>query len=295
MNAARSQRTRAPEIYGRNGIPLGQRGQGSLGGPPGSGAAEAHAERGAPPAWKRPARNPTVNAIEDYIREHHLTPGAPLPSETALCDLLGVSRSSVREAMRTLASLDVVETHHGHGSYVGNMSLAPLINGMILRLTLNEQLAMENLSYVVDMRVALDLANAEELARVYQGDPMPKLREIVEQMAMRHEHGESFAEEDFAFHQELTLQLSNPLMRELSLAFWEIHTRVIPVLGLRTPEDVADTVKAHAKMLDALHAGDAEGYRKRIAEHYGPLRRVIEKQRAQQEAERKAHEAGEQA
>ncbi|GGG74874.1 FadR/GntR family transcriptional regulator [Corynebacterium pelargi] len=228
-----------------------------------------------------PSRNPTVIAIEELIRDQNLTPGDVLPSEAALCEMLGVSRSSVREAMRTLASLDVVETRHGHGSYVGNMSLAPLVNGMVLRLTLNEELALENLSHVVDMRVALDMANAEELARYYQGQPMEKLRGIVEAMAQRFADGESFAREDFEFHEELTNHLSNPLMREMSLAFWEIHTRVVPVLGLSDPEDVEDTVKAHAKILDALHDGDPARYRELITEHYGPLRRVIEKKRAQ--------------
>lgn len=226
-----------------------------------------------------PSRNPTVIAIEEFIRDNNLTPGDVLPSEAALCELLGVSRSSVREAIRTLASLDVVETRHGHGSYVGNMSFAPLVNGMVLRLTLNEELALENLSHVVEMREALDIANADELARSYQGKPMTKLRGIVDAMAQRFNQGESFAQEDFEFHQELTAHLSNPLMREMSLAFWEIHTRVVPVLGLGDPEDVEDTVKAHSKMLDALHDGDAQRYRELIAEHYGPLRRVIEKKR----------------
>ncbi|CAB0630369.1 FadR family transcriptional regulator [Corynebacterium diphtheriae] len=83
-------------------------------------------------------KNPTVLAIENYIRENGLTPGDVLPSEAAICEHLSVSRSSVREAMRTLASLDVVEIRHGHGTYVGKMSMAPLVNGMVLRLTLNE-------------------------------------------------------------------------------------------------------------------------------------------------------------
>ena len=50
-----------------------------------------------------------INAIKDYILQAHLQPGDPLPTESQLCTDLGMSRSSVREAVRTLVALDIVE------------------------------------------------------------------------------------------------------------------------------------------------------------------------------------------
>ncbi|WFP67157.1 GntR family transcriptional regulator [Corynebacterium pseudotuberculosis] len=236
-------------------------------------------------------KSPTAAAIEDYIRDNNLSPGDLLPSEAALCERLSVSRSSVREAMRTLASLDVVEIRHGHGTFVGSMSLAPLINGMVLRLTLNEELALENLSYVVDMRIALDLANAEELANSYKGQSTEVLDRIVEAMREKYLREESFVEEDWQFHKVISEKLSNPLMREMSMALWEIHTKVVPVLGLGDPEDMEDTVEAHSKMIRALHSGDADSYCALICEHYGPLLRVIKKKREQRDLARNANSA----
>ncbi|MGM7411430.1 FadR/GntR family transcriptional regulator [Corynebacterium pseudotuberculosis] len=230
-------------------------------------------------------KSPTAAAIEDYIRDNNLSPGDLLPSEAALCERLSVSRSSVREAMRTLASLDVVEIRHGHGTFVGSMSLAPLINGMVLRLTLNEELALENLSYVVDMRIALDLANS------YKGQSTEVLDRIVEAMREKYLREESFVEEDWQFHKVISEKLSNPLMREMSMALWEIHTKVVPVLGLGDPEDMEDTVEAHSKMIRALHSGDADSYCALICEHYGPLLRVIKKKREQQDLARNANSA----
>src|SRR5690625_4162533 len=64
--------------------------------------------------------------IQDLILAEGLAPGDPMPTEGALCEQLGISRSSVREAMRTLASLDIVEVRHGHGTFVGQLSLSPL-------------------------------------------------------------------------------------------------------------------------------------------------------------------------
>ncbi|MDO4928788.1 MAG: FCD domain-containing protein [Corynebacterium sp.] len=225
-------------------------------------------------------RNSTVQAIANYIRDHQLNAGDALPSEAALCELLNVSRSSVREAIRTLASLDIVETRHGHGSYVGKMSLAPLVNGLVLRMTLHEGQALENLSHVVAMRETLDLANAAELTAKLKGQDLRELEDVVAEMRDLHAAGESFAIPDYQFHYLLSTYVSNPLMQEFSLALWEIHTSVVPALGLGAPEDMEDTVRAHALMLDALKAGDEQRYRELITEHYAPLRNVIAAKRA---------------
>lgn len=224
--------------------------------------------------------NSTVQAITNYIRDHRLSTGDALPSEAALCELLNVSRSSVREAIRTLASLDIVETRHGHGSYVGKMSLAPLVNGLVLRMTLHEGQALENLSHVVAMRETLDLANATELVEKLKGQDLSELEDAVAEMRDLHAAGESFAIPDYQFHYLLSKYVSNPLMQEFSLALWEIHTSVVPALGLGAPADMEDTVRAHALMLDALKAGDEQRYRELVTEHYAPLRNVIAAKRA---------------
>lgn len=224
-------------------------------------------------------RNATVEAITRYIRENQLNTGDLLPSEAALCDLLNVSRSSVREAIRTLASLDIVETRHGHGTYVGKMSLSPLVNGLVLRMTLHEGQALENLEHVVAMRETLDLANAAELAKTLKGAELPALEKVVEEMWQLHAAGESFAAQDYQFHSLLATYLTNPLMQEFLMALWEIHTKVVPTFGLGDPEDLEHTVRAHALMLDALKAGDEPAYRELVHEHYAPLRRVIQKKR----------------
>ena len=69
----------------------------------------------------------TMEAIEQYIVANHLQPGDPLPTESALCDSLGVSRSSVREALRQLKALEIVDVQQGRGAFVGDMTLRPLI------------------------------------------------------------------------------------------------------------------------------------------------------------------------
>lgn len=221
--------------------------------------------------------------ILDFIRDNQLQPGDSLPSEAALCTELGLSRTSVREAMQTLSSLDIVEVRHGHGTYVSNMSMAPLIQGMTLRILLDADRSLTTLGNVVDLRIAIDHSLGEELARIWSAkDPQP-LFDIVRNMEAEHAAGRSFATFDRQFHQTLLADISNPLLVELSDALWEIHMATLPQLQVPMPEDVHITVQMHGEIVHKLIDGDVAGYLEVVDKHYAPLRRIIESENSEVE------------
>lgn len=78
-------------------------------------------------------RQEVVEGIKRYILDERLRPGDPLPTEPALCEALGASRSSVREAVKILDALDIVDVRHGHGTYVGRLSLSALVESLTFR------------------------------------------------------------------------------------------------------------------------------------------------------------------
>lgn len=219
----------------------------------------------------------TADAIKSYIIDAGLRSGDLMPTESELCDVLGVSRSSVREAVRTLASLDIVEVRHGHGTYVGRMSLDPLVNGMVFRLCLDATRTLASLHDVVQTRIALDLTVADELASLHRGRQDEELHRLVTAMREHTTAGTSFIEEDCAFHARLLKDVDNAIIGELAGAFWEIHTRALPQLGISPPQDLDETVEAHGAILEALEAGDPVAYRIAVAEHYAPLQRAIDR------------------
>lgn len=217
-----------------------------------------------------------VDRIQELILEEGLAPGDPMPTEAALCERLGISRSSVREAMRTLASLDIVEVRHGHGTFVGALSLSPLVDGLLFRTRLDDGNDLRALREVVELRIALDLAVAEQLVEIYRGTENPELEGHVETMRELASAGEPFPEADAAFHTVLFSRLPNSLLRQLAQAFWEVHTTAVPLLGIAPAQDILETVEAHRAMLTALEAGDAAAYREAVHQHYRPLGRVLD-------------------
>ncbi|WP_256921892.1 FadR/GntR family transcriptional regulator [Leifsonia sp. NCR5] len=216
-----------------------------------------------------------TDQIKDYILIHRLQPGDLLPTEAELCSELGVSRSSVREAMRTLAALDIVEVRHGYGTYVGQLSLAPLVEGLVFRGVLGPEDDFAALREVVEVREALDLAMAEQICRALQGTSDPVLHDVVAAMEDKSGRGEPFAEEDRAFHSTLLAHLDNALVGQLVTAFWEVNTVVYPRLGLPPAAGLDETARAHGDMLRAAEAGDVEAYREAVVKHYIPLRRGL--------------------
>lgn len=223
----------------------------------------------------------TAAALKELIVERQLHPGDPMPTEAELMEELGVSRSSIREAVRTLVALDIIEVRHGTGTFVGAMSLRPLVEAVVFRGVLNPGEDFESLRDVVEVRMGLDFALAprivEQLARSEASD----LRASVDAMTAAAQRGESFLVADRSFHLILAERLGNRLYGELVAAFWDIQRTMSPRLGVASQRDLNETASAHTELLTAALAGDLDRYRTAIRAHYAPLLRVLEQKRVQ--------------
>lgn len=218
-----------------------------------------------------PRAETTSQQIKNYILLNRLRPGDLMPTEPELCTALGVSRSSVREAMRTLAALDIIEVRHGLGTFVGQLTLAPLVEGLVFRGVLSPGDDLAALREVVEVRAALDNALAEQLVKRLEGTENPDLDALIDQMERLSAQNESFSAADRDFHAGLASRLGNQLVEQLVTAFWEVQTAVLPRLGVTTPAEIDRTIEAHRQMLRAAEAGDVDAYRAAVQEHYGPI------------------------
>lgn len=216
-------------------------------------------------------RDLVMDGIKNHIITNDLQPGDILPTESEICELLGASRSSVREAMRALATLEIVEVHHGKGTYVGPMTLDPMVELVVFRGVVNNKNSIRTLRDIVNVRQTLDLAESDNIVAVYKDTSNPDLWELVHQMEVKAERGETFPEEDRIFHTSLISRLNNPLMTQLVGAFWDIHSGVLPQLGLHLPKNLIPTARAHGDMLFAAESGNAETWRCSVIAHYEPL------------------------
>lgn len=218
----------------------------------------------------------TSDRIKDLILSDGLRPGDLLPTEGELCSRLGVSRSNVREAIRKLSTLDIVDVRHGHGTYVGEMTLDALVEALVFRGVLSPGDDLDALRDVVEVRKALDHGMSEQIVDALKGTENSELKALVDEMTALAAAGKTFPQQDRAFHTGLLAKLGNSLVGQLVAAFWDVHTAVLPKLNVAVASDLEQTAQAHGLMLEAAESGDAEAFRAAITAHYEPIMRALE-------------------
>ncbi|MCK8431757.1 FadR family transcriptional regulator [Streptomyces sp. D2-8] len=193
---------------------------------------------------------------------------------------LGVSRNSVREALKALQALDILEVGHGYGTYVGQASLTPLVDGLAFRTLARHDdglafctLARHDddtcaLAEILQVREALEEGLIRRVATTATEAEPDKLEDVVTRMEAARGTGRSFPELDREFHEVLYASLGNDLVLQLLAAFWTVCR---PVTGARgRPDDPPPeiTVRRHRDIVTALRARDVEGARRAMAVHF---------------------------
>ncbi|MGW7516062.1 FadR/GntR family transcriptional regulator [Streptomyces sp. NPDC054796] len=210
--------------------------------------------------------------IKKLIVDRRLPSGSPMPTENELMEQLGVSRNSVREALKALQAMGIVEIRHGFGTYVGAMDMAPMIEGLTFRTVAAHYRGEDSLSELLELREAIETGL---IARLVSG-PAPEtdldeLQELVARMGEEADAGGVRAGTDRAFHIALYRGLGNTLLSEVLDAFWDAFHRVRTDLA-DLHQDPKTTRDQHAEILAAVQSGDVLRAEAAVREHFDNIR-----------------------
>jgi DNA-binding FadR family transcriptional regulator len=213
--------------------------------------------------------------IKQLILHSRLAPGDPLPTEGELMRRFGVSRNSVREALKALQAVNIVDIRHGFGTFVGTLSLDSFVEGVVFRAAVRHGHGERSLYELLEVREALESGLIGSVAgRVPEAD-LAALRELVEGMKREAAaEGRVTAATDRAFHLALYRSLGNHLLSEVLDAFWAALHRVREELR----EDHQDPHVTHARhqdILTALESGDGPAASAAMRHHFAGIRRVL--------------------
>ena len=234
---------------------------------------------------KRLERPPSLHqsvqeAIRSYVLTSGLKPGDLLPPETELAKRLGVSRNSVREAVKVLESTGVVEARRGAGLFVGDFSFGPLLHNLPYGLMQD----LRQLSELLDIRLVLETGLIAEAVDTLTDEKLDALKDLLGEMRLRAERGESFPEEDRAFHRLLFSGLDNKMLLELLDVFWFAFRTASEQIDIKDPDPVK-TYRDHALIVDAVEARDVEGARRALRDsHYAGIRKRLDEAQNRMEA-----------
>ncbi|NED98305.1 FadR family transcriptional regulator [Phytoactinopolyspora alkaliphila] len=207
-------------------------------------------------------------ALRQYVLDHGLEPGDPLPSEGELAEQLGMSRASVREATRSLESFGVIEARHGTGLFVGKFTFGPILEHLPYSLMLDGAAFEE----VLEVRHALEEHLIVKISKVLTEQDLADLEEIVEQMRVQQVDGQPPPELDLAFHRRLFSPLGNHLVLDLIDLFWQLYNRI----GEHLPEKNPHAVEIHAEIAAALRSRDPQRLVEAVNQHFAGIEHSVE-------------------
>jgi len=208
--------------------------------------------------------------VKDLITQRALGPGDLLPSEGQLAQDLGVSRGSVREAIKSLESLGIVEVRHGDGVRVREFNFDSVFDFLSFGLVFQPTRAAE----ILQIREWLELAALGEAAAVITEAELDQIEALLVAWQKKAAAGEPTSAEDRSFHRMLYASLGNASLLSLIDIFWVVY-HALPAYAVRDDADPQATVQAHRDILEALRKRDPVLARQRMSSHFGNIQQRI--------------------
>ena len=205
-------------------------------------------------------------AIREYVLGNNLSAGDALPGEMELARRLGISRNSVREAIRSLESLGVLEARRGRGVFVREFSFDPVLEGLAYGLMFQ----LREVEELLDIRCVLETGMVERAIASLDAEALGDIRATVDRMGELAAQGNPFAEEDRRFHALVFGGIRSQTFLRLLDVFWMAYRNASQQIGVDA--DPVQTCKNHAAILEAIEAGDVERARRALEYHYSGIK-----------------------
>lgn len=218
--------------------------------------------------------------IMDLILERDLRAGDPLPTEIELTQALGIGRNTLREALKVLQALGVVEIRHGFGMFVAPRNFDALTDGLTFRGRLSLRHEGQEALQLVDVRQALEAGLIGDAMDLMTREHLEDIEATVLEMEGAAQRGEIFTTIDERFHSQLFEPLDNELLSNLMSVFWKVYSKIHaelvedPLLNLR------ETAAKHRGILEAVKAGDKGRAATLLKCHFDGIRAEFGKLRA---------------
>ena len=201
--------------------------------------------------------------IKSYIIRNSLNPGDPLPSEGDLARQLSIGRNSVREAVKSLEALGVVEARAGSGLFVKAFTFDTIIDNLPYGLLFDAKSVRD----FREVRAHLEYGMIERVIQEATPEQLDELGWIVDAMRTAAEAGHYDPDADRAFHAALYRTLGNPVLLRVLDVFWLVVRRASALSPVVDPVDPLETVGSHQKIYEALQNRSAEEMRAAFDHH----------------------------
>jgi len=194
-----------------------------------------------------------VSRLLDLIQQRHLGPGDRLPAERELAAAMGVSRSSLREALRALTVLGVTEMRHGAGTYVSSLEPDLLVRHLSFVLSLSEHASDQ----LFEARKVVEPAMAALAAERIDDGTLDALDACVARARAAIGDADAFMETDIELHDAIRVAAGNAILGRFMESIRALGVASRRRTGARRAVHER-SVEDYRAIVAALRAHDAE-------------------------------------
>jgi len=226
-------------------------------------------------------KNQVAEYIKNLIKNGKLKPGDRLPTEREMAEKFGVSRTVIRDAVKTLSGVGILKVKHGLGIFVAKVDV-DIIARQLSSLLFNESDTVDNL---FEVRMELETVAAGWAAERCTEEARAKISQFTkESQALLNSNGESdsFQQYDQEFHLLVSEMTGNPVVVRLMRSMLDLleearsHT-------LHIPGRFDLSVQEHIKVLEAIYKGNTDRAKSAMHDHLLSVLNSIKESRDHQE------------
>jgi GntR family transcriptional repressor for pyruvate dehydrogenase complex len=214
------------------------------------------------PIKKTRVAEEVADRIRALILDGTFAQGQPLPSERVLTEQFGVSRGSIRDALRMLETIGLIETLHGRGTFPRELTVDRLVAPLASMMTFQHELQDE----LLDVRRMFEPAVARAAAARATDQDFADLQRIIDAQQRKLKKGQSAIAEDTEFHAVLARSTRNRVVVSLMATLNDLLVESRK-LTLKQKGRPAKSVEGHEAVVAALRRRDAEGAAQAMSRH----------------------------
>jgi GntR family transcriptional repressor for pyruvate dehydrogenase complex len=225
------------------------------------------------PDFETVRRNKVYEEVAKQIERlilKKLKPGDKLPSERELAESLRVSRSSIRDAIRGLELMGLVEPRQGTGTIVREVSVETVINPFADALKRRQELVSE----LLDFRKMLEPPLAARAATHAAPEEISEMEEILQRQEQKQRQGEAAIAEDTEFHYNVALASGNSVVLKVLDVLMDL-LRDTRQRSLQVEGRAQKSLAGHRRILAAIKRHDAEAAKSAMRRHIEDVEEIV--------------------
>jgi GntR family transcriptional regulator, transcriptional repressor for pyruvate dehydrogenase complex len=208
--------------------------------------------------------------LRRLLEEGALRPGDMLPPERELAERFGVSRSSVRDAIRTLELVGMVEARQGEGTVVADASP----DALVVPLAAVIHRKREMVGDLLDVRKMLEPALAARAARHATSEEIAHMEEVLRRQEERIRAGQPAVEEDGELHYAIAMAAGNAVVRRMVDVLMDL-LRESRARSLQVRGRAEKSLSGHRRVVAAIRRGDAAAAEAAMRSHLRDIENVV--------------------